>query len=100
MFLLLLLSGCSTLITLTRPDIYISSSLRKVDTNCESISRVYSGVSYGLCRINARPSHYSKYLLDSFFLFDTIPSFIADTVALPYTCFKQLADDSVVIYNQ
>ncbi|MFC6479204.1 hypothetical protein ACFQDN_25540 [Pseudomonas asuensis] len=56
--LALSLTGCGTINTVFQDDVTTSYKLRKQKTYCESISRVYSGVAYDFCSLNAPPVIY------------------------------------------
>lgn len=83
------LTACGTVTTLSNQDHEISSKLKKQKTHCESMPRVYSGVSYNVCQMNSNANsiHYSWLL--GFYLADSIASAATDTIALPYTIYAQ-----------
>ena len=88
-----LLTGCGSLSTLGKPDGVIASDLSRHHSNCKSMSRMYSGVSYDICRMNSRyqsMSHdvFGTFIL-AFFIVDLAPSAVVDTLALPYTGYQQ-----------
>lgn len=51
--------------------------------------RAYSGVTYDVCILNSATVDYAQQLSMWFYLFDMVPSAVADTIALPYTCVMQ-----------
>ena len=80
--LLVLNSGCSTIYThrFDRDDNDCST--------CSTIPWIYSGVAYDLCYLKY-PEAGLIIVLDAPF------SFIADTVTLPYTIYKQFSEGSI-----
>lgn len=92
------LYGCGTINTLSKPDEQITKNLKKNNTYCESIPRVYSGLSYDFCILHSSPSTvYVNWIL-GFYLIDGIVSAVTDTIALPYTIVQQTDKDSLEIY--
>ena len=75
--------------TVSKSDVKISSELRKSQTRCETIPRVYSGVAYDICKVHSDSLNTFRHLSYGYYFFDTIPSAIIDTVVLPYTIYKQ-----------
>jgi uncharacterized protein YceK len=87
------LTGCGSLSTLGKPDGVIASDLSRHHSNCKSMPRIYSGVSYDICRMNSRyqsMSHdvFGTFIL-AFFIVDLLPSAVVDTLALPYSGYQQ-----------
>lgn len=92
-----ILCGCGTLNTLSNSDENIAINLKKQKTNCESMPRVYSGVSYDFCKLNSSPSTiYNDWFL-GFYLVDGVVSAVTDTIVLPYTIFQQKDKGSIEI---
>jgi uncharacterized protein YceK len=94
----LALSGCGTLNTVLRDDQAATRELRKQKTYCQSIPRVYSGLAFDFCRLNAPPDYTG--VLVPLVLVDLAASGIADTVVLPYTIYQQSALGNMGIYWQ
>lgn len=96
-----MLSGCGTVNTVLSSDASASSNLRKAQTRCESIPRVYSGIAYDLCLLHGPPQTVERNpaapALIPIQLLDFIPSGILDTVLLPYTIYLQSAEGSLDI---
>lgn len=92
----LALSGCGTALTVLQNDEDAARSLRKQKTYCQSIPRVYSGLAYDFCILNASPDPTG--VLVPFVLLDLTLSGVADTVCLPYTLYRQAADGNIGIY--
>ena len=69
--------------------------LRKQKTYCQSIPRIYSGLAFDFCILNAPPNPGG---IVSFVLFDLPLSAAFDTVSLPYTIYRQAADGNLSIY--
>ncbi|MBV1881104.1 MAG: YceK/YidQ family lipoprotein [Pseudomonadales bacterium] len=91
------LTGCGTLSTLRYSDSNISSKLSKSQTRCTTLSRIYSGIFFDICTVHSNSTHDLKGIGDAYYLFDTIPSSILDTVFLPYTIFKQFRFGSLTL---
>jgi len=80
--LLVLNSGCSTIYT------HNFSQENNDCSTCSTLPWVYSGVMYDLC--------YTKYPEAGLIIFLDAPfSFVADTVVLPYTIYKQYSEGSI-----
>ncbi|MCU1763688.1 YceK/YidQ family lipoprotein [Pseudomonas sp. 14P_8.1_Bac3] len=92
----LLLSGCGTALTVLQNDEGAARGLRKQKTYCQSIPRIYSGLAHDFCILNAPPDPTG--FLVPFVLLDLTLSGAFDTVALPYTIYRQAADGSLSIY--
>lgn len=77
--------------------------LHEVKTYCESIPRVYSGVGYDICKLNAQPVNVHDEGLSEigdlqhvpFAFLDIIFSAVFDTLALPYTIYKQRREGNI-----
>lgn len=87
-----MLSSCGTIKSLDTTDNIVYVYHSQVITNCEEISRVYSGVQYDWClmdseRKNSRP----KFQVDPLWInsIDMLFSVVADTIVLPYTIYQQ-----------
>lgn len=97
----LLLSGCGTINTVFRGDDVAAHNLKERKTNCESIPRVYSGVFYDLCILHGPPRVGEKDpaapALIPLEIVDFIPSGVLDTLALPYTIYRQSTDGNIDI---
>ncbi|MNI42687.1 hypothetical protein D3C73_969880 [compost metagenome] len=93
---LLALSGCGTALTVVQSEEEAARDLRKHKTYCQSIPRIYSGLAYDFCVLNAPPEP-GGYLA-SFVLLDLALSGVGDTVVLPYTIYRQVIDGSIGIY--
>ncbi len=91
------IQSCGTVTTLSESDQRISGNLVKAGTYCESVSRVYSGVAYDLCKLNSKPRGTQIDVLVGFYLVDGILSVASDTVVLPYTVFQQSEKGSIQI---
>jgi uncharacterized protein YceK len=92
----LTLSGCGTALTVLQDDENAARSLRKQKTYCQSIPRVYSGLAYDFCVLNAPPDPTG--ILVPFVLLDVTLSGVFDTAFLPYTLYRQMADGNLSIY--
>ncbi len=94
-FSTLLLTGCGSYRTLSRGDSEIKYDLNSYRTNCSSLPRVYSGVSYDICKVNSSTVEPSKQLKEPLYYGDIGLSAICDTVALPYSIYKQNKDGNL-----
>ena len=90
------LSGCGSVLTLLQDDADAARDLRKQKTYCQSIPRIYSGLAYDFCVLNAPPDPTG--FLVPFVLLDLPLSGMFDTLALPYTIYQQLVDGNIGIY--
>ena len=104
-----LVTGCGSLMTLPRSEMAIKNSMEKHETKCASIPYVYSGVAYSFCWLHAEidedvlspknkgaehPDHNYNglgILLPAEFVL----SGAIDTIALPYTVYKQSKNGSI-----
>ena len=93
----LLLCSCGTLNTLSNSDEQIVRTLKNQKTNCESIPRIYSGLSYDFCKLHSSPNTmYFDWFL-SFYLADAVVSTVTDTIVLPYSIFQQVDKGNIEI---
>lgn len=92
----LALSGCGTLSTVLLDEVAATRELRKQKTYCQSIPRVYSGLAFDFCLLNAPPDYTG--VLVPWVLVDMTASGVLDTFALPYTIYRQSADGNLGIY--
>ncbi|MGV8920510.1 MAG: YceK/YidQ family lipoprotein [Pseudomonas sp.] len=81
------LSGCGKIKTLNDEE-GAADNLARWQSNCQSIPRAYSGVSYQFCNLDAPPRSGSHWAVAPI-VFDMAVSGIADTVMLPYTGYLQ-----------
>ena len=99
----LLLSACGTTNTVLRDEYIAVRNLHDIKTYCKSIPRVYSGVAYDVCKLNAQPvnvhdeglSEIADIKAVPFAFLDIIFSAVFDTLALPYTIYRQSRDGSI-----
>lgn len=92
----LVLAGCGTVSTVLQDDATAAQGLRKQKTYCQSIPRVYSGLAYDFCVLNAPPDPTG--ILVPFVLLDLALSGVLDTAVLPYTLYRQGVDGNIGIY--
>jgi len=92
----LTLVGCGTVTTVLQEDADAARGLRRQKTYCQSIPRVYSGLAYDFCVLNAPPDPTG--ILVPFVLLDLALSGVLDTVVLPYTIYQQSMEGNVRIY--
>lgn len=96
----LLVTGCGTVNTVVRGDAIASRNLKETKTYCESIPRVYSGVSYDFCTLYGAPAPEHAWQPSNIVLtvfFDFLLSGALDTIALPYTIYRQSNDGNIKI---
>lgn len=86
---LIALSGCGTVTTLSSSDAEIASNLKKQNSGCVSVPRIYSGVAYNMCKLNSNGSSIYFLPMVGVYLVDSVFSAATDTVALPYTVYAQ-----------
>lgn len=96
--LLIGLQGCGTFNTVPYSNKQIAKDLKARHTRCESIPRIYSGVGYNLCVLNADGSTTAvdKEGFD-LWLIDTPLTFVTDTIMLPVSSYQQYRLGSVQI---
>ena len=99
--LALALSGCGTMMTNTGQGISQLQTERYARaTKCESIPRIYSGVTFDACATLLGETSGTTTTQDWLFLpylADTVVSFVADTVLLPYTIYQQADSGSLPV---
>jgi len=99
--LALTLTGCGTIETVFRSDAAASQTLKKENSYCGAVPRIYSGVSYDLCRVFApyqenRPDKTGESATRGM-LIDIAASGVLDTLLLPYTIYQQQTDGSLIV---
>jgi uncharacterized protein YceK len=104
-----LLGGCGSYHTLRSDDVAKASDLRLKGTHCQAIPRVYGGVIWDFCQLYGEPpasgdsvgytpppspanARIGPPILP---LIDVAFSGITDTLALPYTLYRQSRDGSI-----
>lgn len=97
----LMLGGCGTIQTVVRHDDAAIKSLKEQKSYCGAVPRIYSGLTYDFCTLNA-PLHSGvdaqKYNNGTIIvLIDAVISGALDTVLLPYTIYRQQADGSIIV---
>ncbi|WCM49124.1 YceK/YidQ family lipoprotein [Pseudomonas sp. WJP1] len=97
----LTVAGCGTVQTVMRADEVAAKSLKEQKSYCGAIPRIYSGVTYDFCYLNA-PLEKGRDAQNhdnapAIVLIDVILSGALDTVLLPYTLYRQQADGSIII---
>ena len=91
------MAGCGTVNTAIRGDSVAVRELKAKKTYCQSVPRVYSGVSYDLCVLHAPPRSAGGLSLNDvpWPYLDVAVSGVMDTLILPYTIYRQSADGSL-----
>lgn len=102
--------GCGTVNTVLLSDDTTVVNLRKTDTYCEALPRVYSGVAYDFCLLHGEPlilpDVHNEGLPEArkdlpvpsnhkntgapLIVFDFILSGVMDTLLLPYSIYRQI----------
>ncbi|MBW4935564.1 YceK/YidQ family lipoprotein [Marinobacter sp. F4206] len=98
--LILTLTGCGTVNTVVWGDAVTVRNLKQSETKCDSIPRVYSGVAYDFCKLSGEPAPVHTWRASSGTpgsIIDMLFSGILDTVALPYTIYRQSRDGNISI---
>jgi uncharacterized protein YceK len=99
LLVLLALSGCGTINTVFRGDETTSRELLGAKSYCTTVPRIYSGVYYDFCLLNApepeQPSR-SGYGMPGL-LVDAAICGVLDTASLPYTIYRQSRDGNIEI---
>ncbi|PJI47103.1 MAG: YceK/YidQ family lipoprotein [Pseudomonas sp.] len=104
-----LLSGCGTYHTLRSGNVADASDLRLKGTYCQAIPRVYGGVVWDICQFYGEPPASSdeagykppptpsnnKFGMPILAVLDMALSGVTDTLALPYTIYRQQRDGSI-----
>lgn len=96
----LFITGCGTINTVVREDAVTSHHLKELNSNCESIPRVYSGASYDFCTLYGPPAPgYGRNdsSLVAHYIADFVFSGLLDTLLLPYTIYRQTRDGNIYI---
>lgn len=96
---ILLCCSCATIKTVDPDRDSITVEYNGASSYCKSIPRVYSGVSYNVCRMFGEPNHMSAGPSRGVpvIVYDTALSAVADTVVLPYTIFLQVDKGSMKV---
>ena len=96
-----MLAGCGTIQTVVRSDEVASKSLKDHKSYCGAVPRIYSGVTYDFCYLNAALEDGRDAQVHgpapAIVLLDVVVSGAMDTLLLPYTIYRQQADGSIVI---
>ncbi len=93
----LVLSGCGSINTVLRGDEVTSRELIDQKSYCATVPRIYSGVYYDFCLLNAPPQPSRDGYAMPGLLIDAAVCAVLDTVALPYTIYRQNQDGSIDI---
>jgi len=83
------LTACGTMTTLSHSDREVADKLKRANTNCQALPRVYSGVSYDMCKLNSNSESINFNWLLGIYLLDSVASAATDTIALPATIYRQ-----------
>jgi uncharacterized protein YceK len=97
----MMLAGCGTIQTVVRSDEVTAKSLKDKKSYCGAVPRIYSGVTYDFCYLNAPLEEGRDAQVHgpapAIVLIDVVISGALDTLLLPYTIYRQQADGSIVI---
>lgn len=100
LFLTFLCYSCSTIKTISPNNNHINISAYGKRSVCESIPRIYSGVSHSICSpgksseedtLNGTPVSLVYFCIDTSF------SFAADTIFLPFTIYNQFDKGNIKV---
>ncbi|NUU36106.1 YceK/YidQ family lipoprotein [Pseudomonas sp. C2B4] len=98
---MLMLGGCGTVQTVMRADEVAAKSLKEQNSYCGAVPRIYSGVMYDFCYLNAPLEKGRDAQIHgpapAIVLVDVVLSGTLDTLLLPYTVYRQQADGSIII---
>ncbi|MBK5518015.1 MULTISPECIES: YceK/YidQ family lipoprotein [unclassified Pseudomonas] len=97
----LMLAGCGTVQTVARGDAVASRILKEQQSYCGAVPRIYSGVIFDFCYLNAplergREAN-TPTTAPAIVLVDVLLSGVMDTLVLPYTIYRQQADGSIMV---
>ena len=97
--MLFLGTGCGTINTVLRDDSVSRRNLSHVKSPCETIPRIYSGLSYNICTLRGKPSRTTLWMgsAPQLVFVDLVLSGVLDTVVLPYTVYEQINEGSIDI---
>lgn len=93
------LTACGTVTTLSSTDLEIARNLKKQKTNCESIPRVYSGLSYNMCKMHSNSESLNFAPLLGAYLVDSVLSAATDTAVLPFTIYEQHKSGNILVQS-
>lgn len=92
-------AGCSTVNTISNAN----DGVVMKGTYCDHIDHVFSGIHYNWCKLHGAPKENSNASHSSrdfeYVGIDSIFSFLADVVVLPYTIYKQFNADPITIWS-
>jgi uncharacterized protein YceK len=105
-----LLGGCGSYHTLRSDDVAKTSDLNLKGTYCGAIPRIYGGVVWDACQLYGEPPAENGYTPPAtpanytfgppiLPLLDLAFSGVVDTLALPYTLYRQNRDGSIELRN-
>lgn len=104
------LFGCGTAMTLIDTDGQVSYGLE--NSYCKTIPYIYSGVMYDFCFLNGKPKEAedsidpasgrlrANNMTDPLFLIDFLISGAVDTVVIPYTLYRHVQGDYIVVKSK
>lgn len=117
LLMVLACAGCGTVNAVLLSDNTTVSNLRKADTYCEALPRVYSGVAYDFCLLHGEPlilpevrneglpearrdlpvSSNHKNTGAPLIVFDFVLSGVMDTLLLPYSIYRQVDEGNLYL---
>ena len=91
------LAGCGTINTVIRGDWITKRNLHQIETSCEAIPRIYSGIAYDICLLRGKPSQMALWVapIPQLIFLDMALSGALDTVVLPYAAYTQINDGDI-----
>jgi len=91
------ITGCSTVYTLNNAE----DGLVMKGSYCKDIDYIFSGVEYNWCKLNGTPNSSADPKSSKgdfeYVGIDSVFSFIGDVIVLPYTIYKQVSSEPIVV---
>ena len=92
------LTGCGTIKTLN-DEKGAADDLARWQSTCQSIPRVYSGMSYQFCNLNSPPRSGPHWAVTPIAL-DMAASAVVDTIVIPYTGYQQYQRGDIKVWRK
>ncbi|QSX34540.1 YceK/YidQ family lipoprotein [Shewanella avicenniae] len=93
--------SCATIKTISPDNNHVVIEHQGKKSYCETIPRIYSGISYNVCLLRGEPSKTANVggTLNNvpWFVIDSAFSVVADTIVLPYTIVTQSKDGDIQV---
>jgi len=89
--------GCSTIHTLNNSE----DGVVMQGSYCEDIEHIFSGLQYNWCKLNGAPQKNTDPISSKgdfeYVGIDSLFSFVADVLVLPYTIYKQVSAEPIAV---